>query len=103
MTLNLPRETIEKLETDITADTDPTGLTVSFAFVESGTRPSTFTAGTWDGAFTAGKATAVTPTIGLTGSAATVKLAADTIWHAYVKVADSPEIPVRACGTIKLT
>lgn len=102
MTLNIPRETVEKLETVITADTDPTGLVVSFAFVQGDDRPSTFTAGTWDGAYASGRATAVTPTIGTTGSGAGVELAAG-LWYAYVKVTDSPEVPVRSCGTIRLS
>lgn len=102
MTLNIPRETVERLETTITADADPTALAVSFAFVQGSDRPSTFTAGTWDGAYASGKATAVTPTIGTTGSGATVELAVGT-WHAFVKVTDSPEVPVRSCGTIRLS
>lgn len=102
MTVSIPRESIEKLETDITADSDPTALVVSFAFVQGDDRPTTFTAGTWDGAYADGKATAVTPTIGTTGSTAAVKLAPGA-WDVYVKVADSPEIPVRSCGTVRLT
>lgn len=99
MSVTVPRATIEKFQTTITAPEDPTGNTVSFAFVASGTAPSSFTAGTWDGTYSDGRATAVTPTVGFTSSGATVELAAGT-WVAYVKVTDDPEVPVRKCGYV---
>ncbi len=98
-TVRIPRESIEKLQCRVTAPTDPTGDTVSFAFAAEDARPDTFTAGTWDGTYSGGYATAVTPTVGFTDSGATVELAAGT-WIAYVKVTDSPEVPVRKCGSI---
>ena len=101
MSLNIPRESVEKLETVITADADPTSDVVAFAFVQGATRPTTFTAGTWKGAYASGQATAVTPTIGTTGSGAGIELAAGE-WKAYVKVTDSPEVPVRSCGLLTL-
>ena len=101
MSVSVPRESIEKFQSVITADSDPTGLTVSFAFAASGSRPVTFTAGTWTGSYTNGKATAVTPTIGFTASGASVELAAGT-YIAYVKVSDSPEFPVRVCGSVTI-
>ena len=102
MSVSIPRESVEKLKTVITADVDPTGDTVAFAFVQGSTRPSSFTAGTWDGSYASGQATAVTPTIGTTGSGAGIELAAGE-WKAFVKVTDSPEVPVRPCGILTLT
>lgn len=102
MTVRVSQASIEKFETVITADSDPTGLTVSFAFVAPNTTPSSFTAGTWHGdGYANGKATAVTPTVGFTSSGASVELAVGT-YVAFVKIADSPEVPVRDVGSIEI-
>ena len=102
MSVHVPRETIEAFESTVTASADPTSTPPAFAFVQGDDRPTTWHGGTWSGSYSSGKATAVTPTIGLTASGADVELAVGT-WNAYVKVTDSPEIPVRACGTVRLT
>lgn len=99
--LLLPRETIEKLEVEVTSDVDPTGDAVQFSFVAPGERPDTWTAGEWDGDYSGTKSTAVTPTIGFTGSGATIELA-EGAWQAYIKVTDNPEVPVRDCGILVL-
>ena len=102
MSLYIPRETIEKLKTVITSDIDPTADVVAFAFTLVDDRPSTWTAGTWTSTWSGGRTTAVTPTIGVTGSDATVELAVGT-WHAWVRVTDNPEVPVRQCGVVRLS
>jgi len=100
-TVNIPRESVEKLETSITADSDPTSLPVSFAFVQGDDRPSAFIAGTWKGTYASGRATTATPTLGAVGSGAEVELGSGA-WIAYVKVSASPEAPVRRCGSVNL-
>lgn len=97
----VPRETIEKLEVEVTSDVDPTDDAVEWSFTAPGSRPQTWTAGTWDGAYTGTKATAVSPTIGLTSSGADVELASGA-WSVFLKVTDNPEIPVRDCGILVL-
>lgn len=102
MTERISQASIEKLETFVTVDTDPTGLAVSFSFVASGSAPSSFTAGAWhDDGWVNGTAKAVTPTVGFTGSGASVELAVGT-WLAFVKVDDDPEEPVRPCGAVEI-
>lgn len=102
-TTPIPRETVEKLETVITADIDPTGDTVEFAFAINPARPTTWVAGTWTSTYASGRATATTPTIGATDSGADIELAPSTTYRAFVRVTDSPEIPVRKCGAVHLT
>jgi len=100
--MKIPRETVEKLETVISSDIDPTGSVVAFAFTQDNTRPTTWTAGAWTSTWSGGRATATTPTIGGATSGATVELAAGT-WLAWVRVTDSPEVPVRQCGVVRLS
>lgn len=102
MTISIPRESVEKLETVVSSDVDPTGDVVAFAFTTGTDRPSSWTAGSWVSAYASGEATASTPTIGATGSGAQVELTAATTYTAFVRVTDSPEVPVRTCGKVHL-
>lgn len=99
--ISIEGETIESVEATITSDADPTGDVVAWAFPTTGSRPSSFTAGTWDGVATLVGSTYQTvtasPTIGASG--ASVELVAGT-YDAYVKITDSPEVPVIKAGTI---
>jgi hypothetical protein len=106
--IELARESIEKLESTITASADPTGGTVAWSIVAEGSRPGTFVAGTWGSAVAAigngrVQATAVSPTVGATGSGAGIELTAGTRYAMFVKVTDASEVAVRHVGLIKLT
>lgn len=100
MSVRVPRETIEKFEVVVSSTIDPTSSAVEFAFVADG-RPSSWVAGTWDGSYASGRATAVTPTIGTTDSGATVELEPGT-YAAFVRISVTPEVPVRQCGAVTL-
>lgn len=107
MSVSIPRETEEKLETVITSDVDPTGGDVEFAFTQDEDRPTTWFAGQWDGVWAenadtgAMEATAVSPTIGGPDTGAVVALAVGK-WTGWVKVTYLPERPVRKCGTVTI-
>lgn len=104
--LVVPRESVERVQVQVVSVLDPSADVVAFAFPASGARPVTWTAGSWDAAavLTAGKyvATAISPTVGLTGSGASVEFAAEGTFDVYVRVTDSPEVPVRLAGTLRL-
>lgn len=102
MTVSVPRESVEKLACTISTDTDPTALAVRFAFTQGTARPSTWTAGTWQGTATlAGgryTATALTPIIGTGGIVLAVGL--HNVW---VHLDGASEDPVMPAGTILIT
>ena len=74
---------------------NPTADVVSFAFVADAGAPSSFTAGSWETDATTDPDTYYARIrVGGTGSGATMALANGT-YHVYVKVTDSPEVPVK--------
>lgn len=107
MTVTVPRESIEQLEATITATVDPTDGAVSWAVVAAGTRPTTWTAATWDGAAsTVGgmfSAVTVSPSVGVTGSGADLELTAGTRYEMFVRVVDASEAAVRSVGLLVLS
>lgn len=72
---------------------NPTTLAVSFAFPAPGTDPSTWYNGSWETTSTDYLARC------LVGPGGTATLT-DGIYDVYVKVASSPETPVKFVGTI---
>lgn len=100
MPVSIPTESKEFLKTVVTADVSLGGIP-EFAFPALGARPATWVAGTWstpavvlgDGRF---QRTARTPLIGdLTG----IVLPAG-LYSAFIRVTDSPEVPVERFDTL---
>ncbi len=78
---------------------DPTADTVQMAFVAGAGNPSTWYTASWD---TDATTTPVTYRAQcLVGPSGTVTLAAGT-YTVWVKVTDSPEVPVKRAGQIKV-
>lgn len=103
MTRQIPRESNERLPIDVTADDDPTTFGVLFAFTVAGTRPTTWTAGTWKAAATLDgdgrwTATALTPSIGPDGTVLAVGR-----WLVWCKLSGDLDDPVREAGQIDVT
>jgi hypothetical protein len=101
MTVIVPATTIEKFDTPIDADEDPTGTLPEWSFTATET-PGTYNDGEWASGETwaAGtRVTAISPTVGATG--ATVVLAAGT-WFAWVRVTIGSEVIVRKVDTFTL-
>lgn len=102
MTVAIPRESIEKLACTITADVDPTTLVVRFAFTTGTARPTTWTAGSWQGTATLlnGRytATALSPIVG----SGLLDLAPGnyTVW---VQLDGASEDPVMSAGLLTVT
>lgn len=102
MIVSIPRESVESVATTVTADVDPTTVTVRFAFTSGSDRPSTWTAGTWQGS--AGqvgsryRATALSPLIG-TGA---LDLTPGT-YSVWVQLDGASEDPVIPAGTLRIT
>lgn len=105
MTVGIPRESVEQLEADITATVDPTSSNVDWAIVPVGTRPTAWTAATWDGAATLSQgrytATTVSPSVGTAG--ADLNLTAGTRYEMFVRVTDVSESMVRSVGVLVLS
>lgn len=79
---------------------DPTGDVVQFAFLPVGQEPqvSSWTAGSWaDGQLNGQYAAQI-----LVGPAGAVTLPEDT-YVIWLKIADTPETPVRQCGYLLVT
>jgi hypothetical protein len=99
MTVSIERESVEYLKHVITADVELGGLP-EYAFTQGDTRPASadWKAGAWlDAAVQTGttwKRTARTPLIG-----SLPDLAAGT-WKVWVRVTDTPEIPVEKFDTL---
>jgi hypothetical protein len=74
---------------------NPTSDEVAFAFVQSG-EPSTWYAGQWE---TDGTTYYARIAVGPGGSVTLV----DGTYDTWVKVTDSPEIPVRKVGQVRIT
>jgi len=89
----------------ILADLDPTGATVSFGVsADTATAPSSYTAGSWAGSWTAASlpVNARTPTLGATG--ATINLTAGQTYVLWAKVATvGGETPAGPVATIRAT
>lgn len=103
---SIPRESIEQLETTITATVDPTSSTVEWSFPVSGSRPSDWTAGAWGDVTEVQsryQAVTVSPSVGAVGSGADVELAAGTRHEVFVRVTDLSEQPVRSAGVLVLS
>lgn len=103
MTIAIPRESAEKLSCTITADIDPTSLTVRFAFTRGDERPTTWTAGTWvGGAVVSGAgrwtANALTPLIG--AGALDLEVGRYLVW---VQLDGASEDPVIPAGELTIT
>jgi hypothetical protein len=103
MTVKIPPGSVEALQTVVTSSADLTGVAPTWGFIPTGTTsdPGAFVAGSWESAYSAGKATAATPTLGVTGTGATVELDAGT-WDAYVRLSNGPEAPVRKVDKVTI-
>ena len=102
MIVSIPRESVESVATTVTADVNPTALTVRFAFTTGSDRPTTWTAGTWQGAVgqvgSRYRATALSPLIG-TGA---LDLTPGT-YSVWVQLDGASEDPVIPAGTLRIT
>lgn len=79
---------------------NPTTDAVSFAFPSDAGAPGAFTAGSWEtDATTTPDTYYARIRVGGTGSGATKELANGN-YHVYVKITDSPEVPVLLSGTL---
>ena len=103
----IPRETIEMLEATVTMTVDPTTAAVDWAFPLTGSRPTVWHVGAWDGAASAVQsnyqAVTVSPQVGATGSGADVELAPGVRHDMFVRVTDLSEQAVRSVGVLVLT
>lgn len=85
------------------AAVDPTGSTVSMAFVPTNTAPSAgssaWKSASWDTDSTTTPAT--TRAQCLVGPGGAAELSAGT-YYQFVKIGDSPETPILACGVVKV-
>lgn len=75
---------------------DPTSDSLSMSFGPTAAAPTIFHTGTWEVAGTN------TFALCLIGPGGNVQLTPGT-WFVYVKVTDSPEVPVKYAGTIQIT
>jgi len=100
--LSIPRESIERISTMISADNDPTQQNVEFAFTVNEDRPSTWEPGLWDGAATLRhgryRAKALSPILG-TGA---IDLLPGT-YQVWVKLDGPFEDPVIRAGAMIIT
>jgi len=82
---------------------DPTGDTVTMAFLQAGATPTSgdFKAATWETDTTSIPGTPIYRALCLVGPSGTTQLAAG-VWTVWVKVTDSPEIPVLYSGLLKV-
>lgn len=103
--LTLSALTLEYIRVQVSATANgspvnPTGDIVQLAFVAPGTSPgvSDWKTASWDTVAPNGVYTAQC----LVGPAGTVQLAAG-VYAVWVKVTDSPEIPVRQAGSVQIT
>jgi hypothetical protein len=77
---------------------NPTSDTIQFAFPLTGVTPVTWYSGTWEaiaGSFYA--RILVGPSSGV------ISLASGSVYDVYIKITDSPEIPVRKVSTITVS
>ena len=84
--VHLRAVTVESLQVPIVATVDPTSGDVSFALSAPGAAsPGSYAEGKWSGTWnaTTGRATAITPTIGATGS---LTVAAGSSYDLWAKV-----------------
>ena len=90
---------VEVVPVIVTTVADPTGGAVEFAFTSGNTDPSSFTAGSWSGSWSAttGQVVALTPTLPAAG--ATVPLAAGR-WTVWCRFALGGETVVERVGQL---
>lgn len=81
---------------------DPTGDTVQMAFMSSTSAPgvSDLKTASWETDTTSDPDTYFARC--LVGSGGTVTLTAGTVYHVWVKITDSPEIPLKRAGLIRV-
>lgn len=79
---------------------NPTGDVVQFAFPLDGAQPSTWYTGSWDG--TSPRSNGMYVAHCLVGPGGTVTLTAGS-YNVWVKVTDSPEVPVIDVGLLQIT
>ncbi len=93
----------EKLEVFVSAESDPTALTIEFALVDETTAEDdpvsrdvgAFVAGSWDAS--AGRARALSPTVG--EATATIEIAEGTTYRVHVRITTADEVIDRELGT----
>ncbi len=87
------------------AAVDPTGDTVAMAFIASPPETAAPTAGDWKSASWETN-TAANPDLYearcLVGPSGAITLTPGT-WYVWVKITDSPEVPAKYCGVIRVT
>lgn len=99
--LELPSTSLTYIKSKITASADPTADTVTVAFVTSGLPGALdWKTGSWQ-TVTANGITSYYARC-LVGPAGAFVPAAG-LYRMYVKITDSPEVPVLACGTVQFT
>ena len=99
--VHLRAVTVESLQVPIVATVDPTAGTVSFALSAPGaTSPGSYAAGQWSGTWSSatGRATAITPTIGATGSLTVAAGSSYDLWARVSGVGD--ETPQWVVGRV---
>lgn len=94
MILNLPASTLEYVNADVTADVDPTGDTVEMAFTISGD-PVTWHTAAWVSG-------ASPPRTRLLVGSGAVELAAG-LYTVWLRITDSPEVPVIRAGFLQIS
>jgi hypothetical protein len=91
----MPSTSKEYLVTTVTASADPTGVTPQFAFTTTLEDPVTWITGEWvddttyDARLLVGPGTTAVLTAGL--------------WFCWLKITDSPEVPVRRFDMLRVT
>jgi hypothetical protein len=79
---------------------DPSGDVVQFAFTPPGAGPVTWVPGDW---WTAAQPDGSRVAFILVGPANGGTPLGDGIWDMWMKIADSPEVPVRVVATVEIT
>ena len=99
--VHLRAVTVESLEVPIASSVDPTSGTVAFALSAPGAAtPGAYSSGQWSGTWSSatGRVTAITPTIGATGS---MTIAAGNAYDLWVRVSGvGSETPQWVVGRI---
>lgn len=99
--ITIESTTSQKLQVTITTTADPTAGVVDFAMITTG-EPSTWVAGTWVGSWdsTTGKATALTPLIGVAGA---LPVVGGQDYRLYPRWRVGVEIPVATPTIVRVT
>lgn len=96
MTITLSIATIEAVNVTITTDVNVSSDAVAMALVQPGVVPSSFVAASWHPTLAK---TAVSPTMGAAG--AVIPVTQPGTYALFVKVTDSPEVPVLYAGDVR--